>query len=127
MSCESESALGDVATGGFVNRPNQPDRLRFTRAYLALYEEVGTILDRHDPVGLITSGSPKEEYKAEVSTILPRLRLAADPKDALRIVNEEFERWFDRPASDSEELGLEVWAAWQRYLAVADSRRVSAD
>jgi hypothetical protein len=104
-----------------VNRLNRPDRRRFTQAYLALYKEVGSILDRHDPVGLIASGSPAGEYEPEVSTILPRLREALGPDDALGIVNEEFEKWFDRPASDAAELGLEIWAAWQRYLAEAST------
>jgi len=68
-------------------------------------------------VGLIASGSPAGEYEPEVSTILPRLREATGPDDVLRIVNEEFEKWFDRPAGYSGEIGLEIWAAWQRYLA----------
>jgi hypothetical protein len=63
----------------------------------------------------------------EVRTILPRLRGATGPEDALRITNEEFEKWFDRAASESEDLGLEIWAAWQRYLAEADSTRSGAD
>jgi len=106
-----------------VDRLTRPDRRRFSRAYLALYEEVGSIFDRHDPVGLIASGSPSGEYEPEVSTILPRLREAAGADDALRIVNEEFEKWFDQAASDAEGLGLEIWAAWQRYLAETDSTR----
>jgi hypothetical protein len=100
-----------------VNRLVRPDRRRFSRAYLVLYEEVVSIFDRHDPVALIASGSPAGEYEPEVSTILPRLREAAGPDDALRIVNEEFEKWFGQPASDAEELGREIWSAWQRYRA----------
>jgi hypothetical protein len=109
-----------------VNRLTRPDRRRFSRAYLALYEEVSSILDRHDLVGLIDAGSPSGEYEPEVSTILPRLREAAGPDDALRIVNEEFEKWFDQATSNAEGLGLEIWSAWQRYLAESDSTRPSA-
>ena len=109
-----------------MKRADRADRRRLTRAYLALEEEVGSILDRHDPVGLVASGSPAGEYMPEVGTILPRLRGAAGPDDALRITNEEFEKWFDRAASESGELGLEIWTAWQRYLAKADSTRPEA-
>jgi hypothetical protein len=106
-----------------VNRLERPDRRRFTRAYLALYEEVGGILNHYDPMAAIASGAPAGEYEPEVSTILPRLREAAGPHDALRIVNEEFKKWFDQAATDSEDLGLEIWVAWQRYLAETDSTR----
>lgn len=34
--------------GRVVNRLNRVDRRRFTQAYLALYEEVGNVPDRHD-------------------------------------------------------------------------------
>jgi len=108
-----------------VNRPERPDRRRFSRAYLVLYEEVVNIFDRYDPVGLIASGSPAGEYEPEVSTILPRLR--ETPDDALRIVNQEFEKWFDQAASDAEDLGHEIWSAWQRYLADTPPRPVPAD
>jgi hypothetical protein len=110
-----------------VNRLDRPDRRRFSRAYLVLYEEVVRIFDRHDPVALIASGSPAGEYEPEVSTILPRLREAAGPDDALRIVNEEFEKWFGQPASDAEELGREIWSAWQRHLADTTPAALPAD
>ena len=110
-----------------MRRADRADRRRLARAYLTLQGEVGSILDRHDPVGLVASGSPAGEYMPEVRTILPRLRGATGPEDALRITNEEFEKWFDRAASESEDLGLEIWAAWQRYLAEADSTRSGAD
>jgi hypothetical protein len=104
----------------------RPDRQRFSRAYLTLFEEVGSILDRYDPMAAISSGAPAGEYEPEVSTILPRLREAAGPDDALRFVNEEFEKWFGQAASDSAELGLEIWAAWQRYLTESDPTRARA-
>jgi len=78
-------------------------------------------------VNEIASGSPAGEYEPEVSTILPRLREAAGPDDALRIVNEEFEKWFGQPASDAEELGREIWSAWQRYLADTTPAALPAD
>ena len=51
-----------------MNRLERPDRRRFSRAYLVLYEEVVSIFDRHDPVGLIASGSPRQRSGAGVPT-----------------------------------------------------------
>ena len=40
-------------------------------AYDSLYSEVSRLLREADPIGLITMGTPDDEYDPEVSTILP--------------------------------------------------------
>jgi SAM-dependent methyltransferase len=95
------------------------ERERLRRDQPQLFADVTEILARHDPVGLVAVGAPRDEYEAEVGTIIPRLDSAADARDVHRILVEEFDRWFgsDTPkmsAADFAGVAEDVWAAWLR-------------
>jgi hypothetical protein len=88
-----------------------------------LHAKLTEILNRHDPIGLIALGAPKDEYEPEVETIVPRLSAAENAADVTRIVWDEFGRWFGAasttgPESAYQPLVQEVWE-----LLVDDFRR----
>ncbi len=93
-----------------------------------LYEEVASILCRHDPVGLCLPDVNPDEYEPEVDTILPRLQDAASVEDVRRIIYEEFLRWFSvngesspsdwtreyvGPEERYHNIAAEIWEAYQ--------------
>ncbi len=93
---------------------------RLRSNYKRLFDEVAETLFRYDPLGLAAAGAPGDEYSLETGTIVPRLREANCAQDGLRIVYEEFVRWFGGktagPASRYEQVAAEVWSAWERHF-----------
>jgi hypothetical protein len=96
------------------------EKKRLRNQYRSLFDAVSRALVEADPMGLIDIGAPDDEYESEVSTILPRLREAADASDVRRIVHEEFVKWFYAgtagPESRYEEAANVIWSAWQEHL-----------
>ncbi len=86
--------------------------------YGALFDEVSTLLFRHDPVG-INFETNSDEYEPEVGTILPRLHSCSTVDDVRRVVHEEFVRWFDADTAGSPEhyakIATEIWTRWQQF------------
>ncbi len=95
-----------------------------------LYEEVASILCRHDPVGICLPDVNPDEYEPEVDTILPRLQDAVSVEDVRRIIYEEFLRWFSSrrdtgpsawtckfvgPEDRYDEIASEIWEAYQDW------------
>jgi hypothetical protein len=79
-----------------------------------LYGELVALLARHDPLHLIESGAPWNEYEPEAETILDRLHDATSAEALQRLIHEEFERWFGRTVAGSLEsyngVAAELWA-----------------
>lgn len=106
---------------------NEPERSadrerreRLRREYPQLFADVTAILARHDPVYLVSTGAPEDEYEPEVGSILPRLREATSVADVQRVLAEEFDRWFGAETAkitreDFLPVAEEIWAAWRRY------------
>lgn len=67
---------------------------RLKRQYGKLFDEVGKMLARADPLALVRGGAPRDEYQPEARTILPRLRSCASADDVRNVVDDEFVRWF---------------------------------
>ena len=71
------------------------------------------VLFQHDPIG-INFGENVDEYRPEAETITLRLPEASTMDDLLRIVHEEFVRWFGQsvagPISRYEDITAEIWA-----------------
>jgi hypothetical protein len=104
-----------------VRTPEQihEERRLLREQYKGLYDGVSALLFRRDPIG-INFEDNTDEYEAEVGTILPRLNECHSSLDVLRVVHEEFVRWFDSgtagPREAYEEIASEVWILWQEFL-----------
>lgn len=93
-------------------------RKRLRSEYCGLFETVSGLLFRHDPIA-INFETNTDEYALEVGTILPRLRDCASHEDALRVVHEEFVKWFDSDIAGTadryEEISKEIWQCWLQF------------
>jgi hypothetical protein len=85
----------------------------------ALAEAVARAIDEADPIGLLATGAPADEYAQEVDTILPRLPSANGIDDVVVILHEEFSRWFcvdtAGPRQAYESPALRIWQAVRQY------------
>ncbi|MCW1926294.1 hypothetical protein OKA05_27315 [Luteolibacter arcticus] len=86
--------------------------------YGELFAAVSGVLFRHDPIE-INFGVNTDEYDSEAETILPRLGSCHSEADVLRVVHEEFMRWFDResvgPVERYGEMAREIWGHWREF------------
>lgn len=94
------------------------ERRRLRAEYGELFDAVAGLLFRADPVGISFDNENLDEYESEAGTILPRLKSCESPDDALRVVHEEFVRWFCAdtagPRERYQEVASEIWQLWQR-------------
>ena len=85
----------------------------------SLVDTVSRILFERDPIGLNFGGNT-DEYNPEAATILMRIDQAATQEDLLRIIHEEFIRWFDAeiagPESRYDQIAQDVWSAYRRAV-----------
>ena len=86
--------------------------------YEALVNAVTTAVDAADPIGLLKSGAPPDEYGPEIGTIVPRVSKATDTVEVCRILHEEFRRWFgDDEAGPMEAYEVPAAAIWEAVLS----------
>jgi hypothetical protein len=95
------------------------ERRQLRAEYGQLFDSVAVLLFRHDPIGIAFENENNDEYAPEAGTILPRLRDCESASDVLRVVHEEFVRWFDAGNAGSEEryaeIAAKIWQLWQPY------------
>lgn len=95
------------------------ERRQLKAEYGRLFDCVAALLFRHHPVGIAFDNENTDEYEPEAGTILPRLRGCESPADALRVIHEEFVRWFEADIAGPEEryseIAAEVWQLWQHH------------
>lgn len=89
------------------------------QAFKGLRAAVRAALIAADPLGLLHSGAPEDEYDPEVGTILPRLNEAGSAEHVKLIIHEEFVRWFGAhsagPAGRYAEAADAIWSAVEVY------------
>jgi len=87
--------------------------------YGELFDSTSALLFRHDPARINFEVNP-DEYQTEVGTILPRLRNCGSSYEVLRVVREEFVRWFGAdiagPPENYAQIASELWELWQEHL-----------
>ena len=97
--------------------PLQPGRAGARRQALA--EAVARAIDDADPIGLLASGAPADEYAPEIGTILPRIPRANGVDDMVSVLHEEFSRWFGAdtagPRQSYEKVASRIWEAVLEY------------
>ncbi|MGA9545038.1 MAG: hypothetical protein WBQ85_15795 [Candidatus Sulfotelmatobacter sp.] len=93
-------------------------RQRLRAVYGELFDATAALLFRDDPIGISFDNQNTDEYEPEAETILPRLRSCHSSEEVLRVVHEEFVRWFDAdtagPQERYEQIASELWQLWQR-------------
>ena len=98
-------------------------RRQLRNEYGELFDSIAALLFRADPVGIAFDNENLDEYEPEAGTILPRLKACACVDDVLRIVYEEFVRWFDAdnagPQENYEKIASDIWRLWQEQKTPA--------
>jgi hypothetical protein len=96
------------------------ERRHLKEEYREVYDNVVSLLFRHDPIG-IKFETNTDEYEPEAGTILPRLRSCLSESDALRIIHEEFVHWFGAETAGPQEryvqISTEIWQLWRKFNA----------
>jgi hypothetical protein len=92
------------------------ERIRLVTGKESFVADLEAILFRHDPIG-INFDDNTDEYRPEAETIAIRLPEARDERDLVRIVHEEFVRWFDASIAGDmnryREIVHEIWLLHQ--------------
>src|SRR5271165_501808 len=93
------------------------ERRQLKSEYGELFDAISALLFRADPIGISFDNENTDEYDPEVGTILPRLKNCASADDVLRVVYEEFVRWFDGedtagPRERYQPIATEIWQLW---------------
>jgi hypothetical protein len=74
---------------------------------------VSQILIEIDPIGLIGSGAPKDEYEPEAKSIMLRIDAQNSLEEINNIVYEEFIKWFDKDIAGEREkyigAAVKIW------------------
>lgn len=83
--------------------------------YQALVAAVERAINDADPIALLESGAPTDEYAPEIGTILPRIANAERPDDVTDVLHEEFLRWFGEGTAGSRQAyeapARQIWDA----------------
>ena len=91
------------------------ERRQLKAEYGELFDSVAKLLLDADPIGISIQVN-SDEYHPEVGTILPRLKSCVCEEDVLRVVYEEFVRWFDPatagPVEAYREIACSIWNLW---------------
>ncbi len=85
----------------------------------SLFAAVSEAMFRHDPIG-INFGDNTDEYDAEATTVLPRLRACESVDEVEKVLREEFCRWFGADIGGRAPYGplaKEVWRLWRESQA----------
>jgi hypothetical protein len=94
-------------------------RRRIRAVYGDLFDATEQLLFQDDPIG-INFDDNTDEYDPEVETILPRLNDCHSREDVLRVVHEEFVRWFGKDTAGQperyEKTAANLWEMWLGYL-----------
>ena len=92
--------------------------------YRILVSAVEHAINGADPIGLLDTGAPADEYSPEIGTILPRLAGVQGVSDVTSVLHEEFVRWFDQgiagPRDAYEAPAHRIWAAILEYRDVVE-------
>ena len=113
-------ALPGAGTGIFVSSGDTTMRDKRKQSlkseYRRRFEELTRIVNSHDPMGLIASHAPSDEYSEEVAGVLAGLRGRRGLDDVRDLVASTFDLSAERRSCESawDELSREIRDWWMR-------------
>jgi hypothetical protein len=97
------------------------EKKRLSAEYETLLRQMVEVCMRHDPIG-INFEVNSDDYEPEVRTILPRLKACENSNEAVKVVHEEFQKWFGLDIAGPKErylsLAKEIWHVWNERKSV---------
>lgn len=106
---------------------SEEDRQKLKYEYGWLYGAFVQLLADYDPMNLVRTGAPSDEYELEANLILLRLHEASSPSMIEQIAYEAFIRCFgstfapegkqpsERRKARFAAIGTTAWDMWQRW------------
>lgn len=70
------------------------------------YAVLKRIINKYDPIHLLSLGAPEDEYDPEIKSILKRLNNEQNQGEIERIITEEFNYWFGEDIIKGNELAF---------------------
>lgn len=110
-----------ISDGQSSQETKQEQRKILRQEYGWFHKSFVEILASYDPLGLIASGAPDDEYDIEVDAIVLRMEEAKSLDILSKIIYEEFIRCFglptDYPKTAYDNIAASVWDVYQRWLS----------
>jgi len=104
--------------------PNDGSEDAANTHHQVLVAAVERAINEADPIGLLETGAPADEYAPEIGTIVPRLVSVGRPEDVATLLHEEFIRWFGDdtagPRHAYEASARRIWEAVMEYRRNTD-------
>jgi len=98
-----------------VNRKFHNKQLK--RKYKSLFEEISSIIYKHDPVGINLSDNP-DEYDIETGAILVVLEKCISKEGLDRNIHSIFVKMFDEKTAgslaDYKSMSHNIWVLWEK-------------
>ncbi len=67
-----------------------------------VFEAVQEIVNKHDPIGLVSGGAPDDEYHTEIGQIVSLLRNTSNKEILAREIGEIFKKFFGEIETDED-------------------------
>jgi ribonuclease inhibitor len=99
--------------------------------YRRLFTAVAKAIDDEDPIGLLESGAPGDEYSAEVAHVVPRVARSRARDEVADILHGEFSRQFGESVAGPRDtylpLATRIWQGLLEYRKAGTQALVVAD
>lgn len=96
-----------------------------------MFSLVKTVVNKHDPIGLLKMGAPEDEYHPELPGLVNAVSIAKTWKDCRKKIARVFAEWFHESVGAKPEyytdLAQELWREYAKFFyAWEDEKLVSA-
>jgi hypothetical protein len=126
---QAEHAVKKVTRSEYERLQGEERRLRLSprkmaqARYAALAAAVARAIDEADPIGLLSTGAPADEYATEVATVALRASKASSAAEVRRILHEEFlDRFGERTAGPEKAYRAPALHIWEAVATYRDAR-----
>ena len=58
------------------------------------YKQIEKVVNKYDPIGLISMGMPQDEYSPEIKELQNSIKMGQKQEEIEKIVIKIFEKWF---------------------------------
>ena len=108
-ACNNNKSVSNLSSSTKFNINTDSVKTLYGDKFLKLR----SIVNKYDPVGLISSGAPQDEYEPEVTTIITKLNSNLSENEVYDLVFNEFDFWFGGsttgPKSSYKSLSKDVY------------------
>lgn len=90
--------------------------MKMKKEYFGQYKILREIINKADPMGLISQGAPEHEYDQEVSLILPKISKNKNNDEVANIIQDVFVNMFGEEAKINIAVYEEIARKWLKEV-----------